>query len=537
MPRSLLHLLIALSAINALYLREFHSVYNALSPTATYYRTQPFSLLLAASYYVSLLTVIVLGFLMLEIAVRRGWLSDRSMFRVAGALVAFGLGMTIPSLIFRISGGHIPALHELSASLLAGAIAALAYVACGALAPRIFASVERILVQLAMPLFFIQLISFAWSYAHSPSSTQLANGPTLKPVPQASVQLHAVWMIFDELDYELSLDLRPSSVAMPEFDRLRGDSLSASDAHSPAAVTMVAFPSLLTGTLIKSAVPKGARDLYLNLDSGAGKHHLLWSAHSSVFSYARDHGLNGAIIGWYHPYCRVLNSSLADCFWTPYVDALPALRHELMLRQTGLLPLLPGWWGMSEQKESGFVAAAQQLEYKETLDHALSMVARRDLNLILMHWLIPHPPGIYDRHLHALHTSGSNYFDNLELMDVVLGQIRRKLENAGLWDDTILIVTGDHPLRASFWSQRPIWTNEEAQLCAKRKNPRVPLLIKLPHQHGPATYSAPLDTILIHDLLIHWMQGRDLTPEDVRAFLDQNRLRFPVVRAERGASF
>ncbi len=79
-------------------------------------------------------------------------------------------------------------------------------------------------------------------------------------------------------------------------------------------------------------------------------------------------------------------------------------------------------------------------------------------------------------------------------------------------------------------ANRPVWSAEEAQLSAKRKNPRVPLLIKLPHQHGSVTYAAPLNTVLIHDLLIRWMQGTDPTLEGVRAFLDQNRLRFPVLR-------
>ncbi|MGI9073396.1 MAG: sulfatase-like hydrolase/transferase [Bryobacteraceae bacterium] len=530
MPRSLLHLLIVLSAMNVVYLREFHSVYRALSPTANYFRAQPFYSLLAASYYGSLLAMILFGFLTIEIMRKLGWLSEQGIFRLAGACIFFGLGTTIPSLIIRMSPVDIPVIHEGSAALIMGGIAAGAYFASGALAPGISARIGKTLVHLAMPLFFIQLISLGWQYAHAPSSAQLANGPRLTMRTQATPSAHIVWMVFDELDYELSLDLRPRSVEMPEFDRLRAESLSASDAHSPASATMVAFPSFFTGRGIKTAVPQGPDDLRLNFDSSEGKEQLLWKAQPTVFSYARDHGLNGAIVGWYHPYCRIFNSSLADCFWTPYIDALPSLRNEFILRQTGLLPVIPGWWGTSEEKQSSFVAGEQQLEYKEMLDHALTMVARRDLNLILLHWLIPHPPGIYDRNLNALHTSGSNYFDNLELVDVVLAEIRRKLENAGLWDDTILIITGDHPLRTSFWSHRPIWTDEEAQLCAKRKNPRVPLLIKLPHQHGSRIYAAPLNTVLIHDLLIRWLQGTNPTSEGVRAFFDQNRLRFPVLR-------
>jgi hypothetical protein len=530
LPRSLLHLLIAISAINALYLREFHTLYRALSPMASYFRARPFYPLLAASYYGSLLAMIAIGFITIEIMARRQWLSEQGIFRLAGAFVIFGLSTTIPSLVVRFSPVDISLVRESWAEFCIAAIPTAAYVVFGVFSPGTFANIGTALVRLATPLFFIQLMSLGWLYAHSPPRGQLADGPTAKSMAQNGLKGHTVWMVFDELDYELSLDLRPTSVEMPEFDRLRGESLSASDAHSPASATMIAFPSLLTGMRIKNAAPEGPDDLYLYPNSREGSKQLLWKTQPTVFSYAHDHGLNGAIVGWYHPYCRVFNSSLADCFWTPYIDAIPSLRHEFISRQIGIVPVFPGWWGLPEEEQSGFVAREHQREYKETLDRVLRTVARPDLNLILLHWLIPHPPGIYDRNRNALRTSGSNYFDNLELVDIVLGQIRRKLENAGLWDDTTLVVTGDHPLRPSFWSHRPIWTNEEAQLCAKRKDPRVPLLIKLPHQHGSVTYTAPVSTILIHDLLIRWMQGKDGTFESVREFLDENRLRFPVLR-------
>ncbi|MGI8962482.1 MAG: sulfatase-like hydrolase/transferase [Bryobacteraceae bacterium] len=527
----LLHLLIAVSAMNACYLREFHSIYSAVSPTASYFRAQPFSWLLAASYYGSLLTMIVFAFLIIEIMAARKWLSDRSVFRLAGGFIVFGLGTTIPSLILRISSVDIALAHKSSAPMLVAAVAAIAYFASGALAPRTFASIGKTLVQLAMPLFFIQLISLGWRFAHSPSSAQLANGPTLATRTQTTPRAHIVWIVFDEFDYELSVDLRPKSVEMPEFDRLRGESLSASDAHSPARMTTVAFPSFFIGRRIKTSEPNGPNDLYLDLASTAVKEHLSWRTQSTVFSYARDHGLNAAIVGWHHPYCRVFNSSLADCFWTPNVDAMNALRIEFVVRQTGLLPVLPGWFGMSERKQYELVGKEHEVEYKQTLDHAATVVANRGLSLVLLHWLTPHPPGIYDRDRNAFHTgSGDNYFGNLELVDSTLGQMRQRLERTGLWEDTTLIVTGDHPLRTSIWANRPVWSAEEAQLSAKRKDPRVPLLIKLPHQHGSVTYAAPLNTILIHDLLIRWMQGTDPTLEGVRAFLDQNRLRFPVLR-------
>jgi Sulfatase len=517
--------------MNACYLREFHSIYSAVSPTASYFRAQPFSLLLPASYYASLLAVILLAFLIIEIMATRKWLSDDCISRVAGGFIFFGLGTVVPSLILRISSVDIPLAHQSSAPMVVAAVVATAYFASGALAPRTFASIGKTLVQLAMPLFFIQLISLGWRFAHSPSSAQLANGPTLAIRTQTTPRAHIVWIVFDEFDYELSVDLRPKSVEMPEFDRLRGESLSASDAHSPARMTTVAFPSFFMGRGIKTSEPNGPKDLYLDLDSTAAKEHLSWRTQSTVFSYARDHGLNAAVVGWHHPYCRVFNSSLADCFWTPNVDAMNSLRLEFVVRQTGLLTVLPGWFGMSERRQYEFVAREHELEYKQTLDHAVKVIANRALSLVLLHWLTPHPPGIYNRDRNAFDTgSSANYFGNLELVDSTLGQVRRTLEKTGLWEDTTLIVTGDHPLRTSIWANRSVWSAEEAQLSAKRKNPRVPLLIKLPLQHGSVTYAPPLNTILIYDLLIRLIQGPDPTLEGVQEFLDQNRLRFPVVR-------
>ena len=36
-----------------------------------------------------------------------------------------------------------------------------------------------------------------------------------------------------------------------------------------------------------------------------------------MFSAARQAGFNAGLIGWYLPYCRILNASLCDCAWWP----------------------------------------------------------------------------------------------------------------------------------------------------------------------------------------------------------------------------
>src|SRR5437764_10981644 len=106
------------------------------------------------------------------------------MFRLAGGFIIFGVSTAIPSLIVRISPVDMPLMPAGSAPVPAVAIAGVVYLASSALAPATFASIGKMLVHLAMPLFFIQLISLGWRYAHSPSTAQLADGPMLKSVAQ-----------------------------------------------------------------------------------------------------------------------------------------------------------------------------------------------------------------------------------------------------------------------------------------------------------------------------------------------------------------
>jgi hypothetical protein len=225
----------------------------------------------------------------------------------------------------------------------------------------------------------------------------------------------------------------------------------------------------------------------------------------------------------------VFRETLADCFWTPNLDAFDSLRREFAVGQQGVRIMLPARDVLPVSRQYELVAHEQQREYRRTLEHALTVVANPDLQLVMLHWLVPHPPGIYDRYRNALdYRPGSNYFDNLELVDFTLGNVRRALEKAGLWEDTTLIVTGDHPLRTHTWAGRPVWTSEEAQLSAKRQHPRVPFLVKMARQSDPLLYSAPFDTVLVHPLILQWLEGKQSTVRQVASFIDSNRSTFPV---------
>ena len=58
----------------------------------------------------------------------------------------------------------------------------------------------------------------------------------MPPGPVHEGQPRVVWIIFDEADYRMIFEQRPASLEMPEFDRLREESLSANNAISPGPI-------------------------------------------------------------------------------------------------------------------------------------------------------------------------------------------------------------------------------------------------------------------------------------------------------------
>src|SRR5690606_2362400 len=72
-----------------------------------------------------------------------------------------------------------------------------------------------------------------------------------------------LWLIFDQLDQELTFEARPADVELPAVDALRDESFSADRAYAPAGWTIVSIPALLTGRLVARAEPTSANTLWL----------------------------------------------------------------------------------------------------------------------------------------------------------------------------------------------------------------------------------------------------------------------------------
>jgi hypothetical protein len=119
--------------------------------------------------------------------------------------------------------------------------------------------------------------------------------------------------------------------------------------------------------------------------------------------------------------------------------------------------------------------------------------------------------------------------DNLALADRTLGDVRKAMEKAGLWDRSIVLVSSDHPLRPYEWNYRPTWTAEDQQVTpAGKESPLIPFLLKLPGESRGVSFKPAFNTVLTQDLLLAALQGKITTPKAAVSWLERNRNRFPL---------
>ena len=142
-----------------------------------------------------------------------------------------------------------------------------------------------------------------------------------------------LWLIFDELDDELVFPLRPADVKMPELDRLRSESVYVAGATPAAGWTLQAIPGMLVGKPVESSEALDFKTLQLTFkESESG----IWSEKSSVFSDAHAAVLRTAIVGWYHPYCRVFTTTVDHCeAYMTMSSARMATYYEALFKQVG----------------------------------------------------------------------------------------------------------------------------------------------------------------------------------------------------------
>ncbi len=163
--------------------------------------------------------------------------------------------------------------------------------------------------------------------------------------------------------------------------------------------------------------------------------------------------------------------------------------------------------------------------YLSMLDQARRLATDPSQGLVFIHWSFPHKPNIYDRTTQDFKLGKKlSYLDNLALVDRTVGELRREMESAGVWEDTILLITSDHSLRGKNPSAKfPHVSSEDAAVIGSKPDPRVPFLLKLRGQRQAVTYEPAFNTVVTNDLLLALMRGELTSADNVVGWLEEHR--------------
>jgi len=425
------------------------------------------------------------------------------------------------------------ALGKIPLSIIAYILAATSIVLFWKWTDRFVHGMATLLVLLA-PFAGLTFFQAGWAVLAPPSAFSDFAETSAPPLNTKNIspRLRIIWFIFDELDQRLTFVRRPDSVKMPELDRLRSQALYASNAYPPAGKTLLSIPALLTGRYVSKATISNSKELLIAFDDATQPESL--SSQSNIFSRARRMGLNSAVMGWYHPYCRLIGRSLVTCsihggsrwdmpemtMWEmfPYVvnpGWMPTVWKNIpLLKKLGVKARLHRFY---ENKSK----SVRIRRYVNMLTNAKAVVANPVFDLVFVHWTIPHPVGIYNRTKKELAWDGGKqtYLDNLELVDKTIGELRHSMERAGMWQTSTLIISSDHAFRTFLW---PLAT-EERKAVEGQFDARVPFLIKLAGQQRSIVYERTLNTVVTHDLILALLESRIKDPENLVEWLDKHR--------------
>lgn len=500
----------AFSFANLCYLRVWSELLT-FSRSDTYTMKVPFS---RSDYVAVMVNVLLLGMIGAGAAllVRR---AQSSRWKIAGR-VALCILLLLPLNALRsVLANQFPYLRSPIFNLLGTKgvlVTGLVFSAGGAVLVRsrlrqTANSVAAILL-VFFPLVPVTFGQALWRVTTFDASRFL-DGPSAPAYPGKAAR-RVVWVVLDEWDQRLTFLDRPAGLQLPEIDRLRGEVLYAQNAYPPGPETPISMPALITGRLVKDVVRAGQSDLLLIHPESASP--VPWRSESNVFAETRSAGFNTALVGWYHPYCRVLGDSLTSCDWWPMnLQAnsmgygLPAhIRNQARsLFETSLLSI----FGQS------LATRGHARTYLEMMERARQVTADPRFGLVFLHLPTPHAPHTYNRRTGRFDLANSpikGYVDSLALADRTVGDIRRTLEQAGLWENTTVIFTADHSYRSS-------------EALDGKNDERIPFLLKPAGGGGPIEYRPAFNTLLTRDLLRSVLRSEVQTSRDAAAWLDHHR--------------
>ena len=473
---------VAVSLANLCYLRIWDGLFH--NPERDYLAATPYN---PVDYFAALAGVFLFAAL-LYVVISVIWYHGSRTARIVAKLAIFIVFLLPLDFVRRSLGASLAAFFGLSQYIMMGLVAATLLVLAFWFRQRFYAILFWLFALLS-PYAGVNIVQ---TLTHAISPEQLSERPQL-PVPAAKLESAArnrvVWIIFDEWDQRIVFDERPADLKLPHLDRLVGESVMATRAYAPSGSTLISIPALLTGRLIAEAQARDDDELRIRF-SGE-KETRDFRSTDNIITEALLGGHRVAVMGWYHPYGRLFSQSdnlTAHSFGFP---AFQGFRGQTIFSAevAQLQFVISPFYGRQLSRDLHIQLHAA----------ALDAVGAAELDLIFLHYNVPHSPGIYDRETQAYSISPSNstneYLSNLALVDRTLGEVLLKLDAAALRDSTTLILTSDHWWRSAPWVE-------------KGKGYPVPLILRAKGGGNPERVDGTLCTTSLRAVVRDLLAGK-----------------------------
>ena len=355
------------------------------------------------------------------------------------------------------------------------------------------------------------VVQLLWVLRWKPGPQKIVATWQKSPQPARQHPL-VVWIIFDELAYDQLFEHRAKDLQLPNLDALRQQSTLFTKVQPVGYHTVKIIPSLLSGDAVDDFRFNFQNRFAVHDINRRGWHPL--DGRGTVFGDARAQGWRTAVVGWYNPYCTIYGDALDSCYFMDWdrIDGFMSQRLgfwknvysplEQMVREVKAP-------ARADRHGCDYDVRQRYQTHADLEDHALTLLKGDQADFVFLHMAIPHSPNIWSRMDDAYTQScDSSYLDNLALVDRVLGRYMAVLRASPRWNDTTVVVEGDHSWRVDLWNWMPAWTDEDDAASRGVFDPRPALIVHEAGQTAPATNGSAWPLVKVHAVIEDVLAGR-----------------------------
>ena len=336
-----------------------------------------------------------------------------------------------------------------------------------------------------------------------------------------------IFLIFDELDYELLID---NEKDLKNFSKLKDISTNFENTNAPGRDTANSISALLIGhNGIGKIGFKNSDYFFYNKDSkvGAEKNNSfkkLINFENSFFSYASKNNtsLIGSQILTYCIHIDIYNctDSSKDMSDISFKYSFKSIRY-ILKKAMNYLPFKKFIISDESKKihtnNKNLLKTYNKISNKELpkndriINNAYSAISNTEQEIVFVHYPFPHPPSNYaEKIIRDVDTNlNFDYKLNLELSDLVLGNIIKILKKNPNDQDILLIVSSDHGIRRSIYNR----------FQASRK---VPLIININTDNSKYVVNKKVSSFNIKELIGKFLNKEINNHDDIKTFFSNS---------------